>query len=214
MIRILIVDDEELVRTGLRVVLSAEPDFTVVGEVADGSEVLAAAREHQPDVVLMDLRMPVLDGIGATQQLIDKLERPPKVVVVTTFESDENVLGALRVGAAGFIVKRSLSHEIADAIRIVARGDTLVFPPALQRLIVSTSRSQRDELRSAELTDREAEVLRLVARGLSNAEIAQRLFVGVETVKTHVGNVLLKTGARDRTQAVIAAYESSFVKPS
>jgi DNA-binding NarL/FixJ family response regulator len=214
MIRLLIADDEALVRMGLRVVLSAEPDFAVVAEVADGTEVLAAVREHKPDVVLMDLRMPVLDGIGATKQLIHQLGQPPKVIVVTTFESDANVLEALRVGAAGFIVKRSLSQEIADAIRIVARGDTLVFPPTLQRLIVSTSRAQSDELRGAGLTDREAEVLRLVARGFSNAEIANHLFVGIETVKTHVANVLMKTGARDRTQAVIAAYESSFVKPS
>jgi DNA-binding NarL/FixJ family response regulator len=214
MIRLLIADDEALVRMGLRVVLSAEPDFAVVAEVADGTEVLAAVREHKPDVVLMDLRMPVLDGIGATKQLIHQLDQPPKVIVVTTFESDANVLEALRVGAAGFIVKRSLSQEIADAIRIVARGDTLVFPPTLQRLIVSTSRAQSDELRGAGLTDREAEVLRLVARGFSNAEIANHLFVGIETVKTHVANVLMKTGARDRTQAVIAAYESSFVKPS
>lgn len=214
MIRLLIADDEALVRMGLRVVLSAEPDFAVVAEVADGTEVLAAVREHKPDVVLMDLRMPVLDGIGATKQLIHQLDQPPKVIVVTTFESDANVLEALRVGAAGFIVKRSLSQEIADTIRIVARGDTLVFPPTLQRLIVSTSRAQSDELRGAGLTDREAEVLRLVARGFSNAEIANHLFVGIETVKTHVANVLMKTGARDRTQAVIAAYESSFVKPS
>jgi DNA-binding NarL/FixJ family response regulator len=214
MIRLLIADDEALVRMGLRVVLSAEPDFAVVAEVADGTEVLAAVREHKPDVVLMDLRMPVLDGIGATKQLIHQLDQPPKVIVVTTFESDANVLEALRVGAAGFIVKRSLSQEIADAIRIVARGDTLVFPPTLQRLIVSTSRAQSDELRGAGLTDREAEVLRLVARGFSNAEIANHLFAGIETVKTHVANVLMKTGARDRTQAVIAAYESSFVKPS
>ncbi|WP_420813818.1 response regulator [Phytoactinopolyspora endophytica] len=212
----MIVDDEELVRTGLRAIIDAQPDLDVVGEAADGAEVAPLVRRLRPDVVLMDVRMPAIDGIQATRHLLATLDDPPAVLVVTTFENDDYVYEALRSGAGGFLLKRARPAEVVEAIRVVARGDSILFPAALQRLVVTHggSRTDGDELGAAGLTEREGEVLRLMATGLSNAEIAERLVVGHETVKTHVGNVLMKLGARDRTQAVIAAYESGFVSPS
>jgi DNA-binding NarL/FixJ family response regulator len=210
-VRVLIVDDDALVRVGLRTIVDAEPDLSVVAEAGDGAEVPPLVARHRPDVVLMDVRMPAIDGIQATRHLLSTSADPPRVIVVTTFENDDYVYDALRAGASGFLLKRARPAEVVDAIRLVARGDSLLFPAAIRRL--ASARAGSGGL-SARLTEREAEVLRLMAAGLSNAEIAARLVVGVETVKTHVGNVLGKLGARDRVQAVIAAYESGFVTPS
>lgn len=214
-IGVLLVDDEELVRTGLRAILDAQPDLEVVGEAADGAEVMPLVRRLRPDVVLMDVRMPAIDGIQATRQLLDTMAEPPRVLVITTFENDDYVYEALRAGASGFLLKRARPADVVEAVRVVARGESLLFPAALRRL-VSTHAGRPDgrALTAARLTEREAEVLRLMAAGLSNAEIAEQLVVGVETVKTHVGNVLTKLDARDRTQAVVAAYESGFVTPA
>ncbi|WP_330173168.1 response regulator transcription factor [Streptomyces sp. NBC_01498] len=215
---VLLVDDEPLVRVGLRAVLEAQPDITVVGEAADGAAVIPLVRELAPDVVLMDVRMPLMDGIEATRAVLRTVPDPPRIVVVTTFENDEYVYGALRAGAGGFLLKRARPAEIVHAVRLVAEGDSLLFPAAVRELAASYGRGPgsaeaRTVMERAALTEREADVLRLMARGLSNAEIAARLVVGTETVKSHVSSVLAKLGARDRTQAVIAAYESGFVRP-
>lgn len=213
-IGVLLVDDEELVRTGLRAILDAQPDLEVVGEAADGAEVMPLVRRLRPDVVLMDVRMPAIDGIQATRQLIGTMKEPPRVLVITTFENDDYVYEALRAGASGFLLKRARPAEVVEAVRVVAHGESLLFPAALRRLVAGRAgRPDEQALAAARLTERESEVLRLMAAGLSNTEIAERLVVGVETVKTHVGNVLAKLDARDRTQAVIAAYESGFVTP-
>ncbi|WP_329501150.1 response regulator transcription factor [Kitasatospora herbaricolor] len=212
--RVLVADDERLVRLGLRVVIDAEPDLTVVGEAASGAEAVPLVRELRPDVVLMDVRMPGIDGIRATEQLMATMAEPPKILVVTTFEHDDHVYDALRAGAAGFLLKRARAEEMVQAVRLVARGDSLLFPAAVRELARRQAPARRpDPGPVGRLTGREGEVLRLMAAGLSNAEIAGRLVVSVETVKTHVGAVLAKLGARDRTQAVIAAYESGFVLP-
>lgn len=211
-ITVLLVDDEPLVRSGLRAVLGSQPDIEVVGEVDDGADVPAAVNRLRPAVVLMDVRMPRIDGIAATRRLMAR-DDPPKVLVVTTFENDEYVYDALRAGASGFLLKRAQPEEIVQATRTVAEGDSLLFPAAI-RSLARTYGGRSGESVADQLTEREQEVLRLVARGLSNAEIAGELFVTVETVKTHVGSLLAKLGARDRTQAVITAYESGFVSPS
>ena len=212
-VRVLLVDDEALIRVGLRAIIDAEDDLEVVGEASDGATVVSQVANLAPDVVLMDVRMPVVDGIEATSSLMS-LADPPRVLVVTTFENDEYVYDALRAGAAGFLLKRARPEDVVQAIRLVAHGDSLLFPSAIRALAAAHSGSRSaDALASAQLTDREAEVLRLMATGLSNAEIASELYVSQETVKTHVGNILAKLGARDRTQAVIAAYESGFVTP-
>ncbi|MGW4446627.1 response regulator [Streptomyces sp. NPDC004100] len=214
-VTVLLVDDEPLVRAGLRAVLDAQPDIEVVGEAADGAAVIPLVRRLRPDVVAMDVRMPLLDGIEATRAVLRTVTDPPKIVVVTTFEEDEYVYEALRAGADGFLLKRARPEEIAHAVRLVAAGDSLLFPASVRQLAArfGGERAASDPLAAARLTEREAEVLRLMARGLTNAEIAGRLVVGVETVKSHVSAVLAKLGARDRTQAVIAAYESGFVAP-
>lgn len=212
-IGVLLVDDEELVRAGLRAILDAEADITVLGEAADGAEVAGLARRLRPEVVLMDVRMPDVDGITATRHLLTVPE-PPRVLVLTTFGNDGYVYDALQAGATGFLLKRARPAEIVAAVRTVATGESLLFPAAVRYLVAAHGRRGGDALRAARLTDREAEVLRLVARGMSNAEIARELFLGVETVKTHVGNVLGKLDARDRTQAVVAAYESGFIDPN
>ncbi|MFH8735200.1 response regulator [Streptomyces sp. NPDC017964] len=211
---VLLVDDEPLVRAGLRAVLSAQPDIEVVGEAADGAAVIPLVRQLRPDVVAMDVRMPLLDGIEATRAVLRSVSEPPKILVITTFENDEYVYGALRAGADGFLLKRSRPAEIVNAVRLVAEGDSLLFPAAVRRLAAEYGNtSAREAMDRAALTEREADVLRLMTRGLSNSEIADHLVVGTETVKSHVSAVLAKLGARDRTQAVIAAYESGFVSP-
>jgi DNA-binding NarL/FixJ family response regulator len=211
-IDVLLVDDEELVRMGLRAVIDAQPDLRVVGEASDGVDVAALVARLRPDVVLMDVRMPAIDGIQATRLLRAHADAP-RVLVVTTFENDEYVYAALRAGASGFLLKRARPAQVVDAVRTVAQGDSLLFPAAIRRLATAYG-GGAERLPGVRLTARELDVLRLMAAGRSNAEIAAELVVGVETVKTHVGNVLTKLGARDRTQAVIAAYESGFVTPS
>ncbi|KDN75222.1 response regulator transcription factor [Streptomyces olindensis] len=217
-VTVLLVDDEPLVRAGLRAVLEAQPDIEVVGEAADGAAVIPLVRRLRPDVVAMDVRMPLLDGIEATRALLRTVDEPPRILVVTTFENDEYVYEALRAGADGFLLKRARPAEIVHAVRLIAEGESLLFPASVRQLAAEYgegggNRAARAAMERAQLTEREAEVLRLMARGLSNAEIAARLVVGTETVKSHVSSVLAKLGARDRTQAVIAAYESGFVAP-
>ncbi|MFE5244218.1 MULTISPECIES: response regulator [unclassified Streptomyces] len=213
-VTVLLVDDEPLVRAGLRAVLEAQADIEVVGEAADGAAVIPLVRQLRPDVVAMDVRMPLMDGIEATRAVLRTVTDPPKILVVTTFENDEYVYEALRAGADGFLLKRARPAEIVNAVRLVAEGESLLFPAAVRQLAADYGTSKaRAVLDRAALTERESVVLRLMARGLSNAEIATKLTVGVETVKTHVSAVLAKLGARDRTQAVIAAYESGFVAP-
>ena len=209
---VLLVDDEELVRAGLRAVLDADPDLTVLGEATDGAEVPGLVARLRPDVVLMDVRMPTVDGITATRDLVRRPD-PPRVLVLTTFGHDRYVYDALRAGATGFLLKRTPPRDIARAVHTVAAGDSLLFPAAVRELVAGFAPGGGDALAPAGLTAREGEVLRAMARGLSNAEIAAELYLGVETVKTHVAGVLAKTGSRDRTQAVVAAYESGFVDP-
>ncbi|BDM70523.1 DNA-binding response regulator [Streptomyces nigrescens] len=213
-ISVLLVDDEPLVRAGLRAILEAQPDIEVTGEAGDGAAVVPLVRQLRPDVVAMDVRMPLLDGIEATRAVLRTITDPPRILVVTTFEADEYVYEALRAGADGFLLKRSRPAEIVHAVRLVAEGSSLLFPASLRAMAAERRNDRaRAELERAALTGREREVLRLMCRGLSNAEIAAELVVGAETVKTHVSAVLAKLGARDRTQAVIAAYESGFVTP-
>ncbi len=206
--RILLVDDEPLVRQGLRLILDGEDDLEVIGEAGDGAQALALTRALVPDVVCMDVRMPEVDGIRATQLLLG-LSAPPKVLVVTTFSSDEFVLGALEAGASGFVLKRATAGELVAAVRAVASGDGLLFPAAVRDLVLAHRRPQI--YTGPALTAREREVLQLVAQGLGNAAIAAQLFVGLETVRTHVANLLRKLQARDRTHAVVLAYAVGLV---
>jgi len=210
MIRLLIADDDELTRTGLRSLVSTEPDLEVVAEAADGTEVLALVTTHRPDVVLMDVRMPTLDGIRTTQLLRAELAEPPKVLVITTFQNDDYVYDALRAGASGFLLKRANLTQIAHAIRLVDAGQSLLFPDAVRELVMAHP-APPAVIRHPRLTGRETQILRLMATGLSNAEIAQTLVISLETVKTHVGNLFTKLDAANRTQAVIAAYETGIV---
>ncbi|MGW3987742.1 response regulator [Streptomyces sp. NPDC004830] len=211
-IRVVLADDERMVRTALRAILSAEPDLDVVGEAATGAEAVSVVRELRPDVVLMDVRMPGTDGIRATEQILATLDGPPRIVVVTTFENDSYVYDALRAGASGFLLKRADADSLVQAVRLVARSDSLLFPAAVRALATEHARAHRTPPAwVARLTAREQEVLRHLAGGLTNAEIARRMEVGPATVKSHVAAVLAKTGARDRTQAVIAAYEAGFL---
>ena len=211
-IRVALVDDEPMIRSGLAAVVGSEDDLLVVGEAGDGSEVLDLVGRTAPDVVLMDVRMPRVDGIAATRALV-RAGSAARVLVLTTFANDDHVFEALAAGAAGFLLKRATPEEVLHGIRTVARGESLLFPDAVRELA-------RRHVRPAgppevpgldRLTAREQEVLRLMAEGLSNGEIAARLVLGVETVRSHVAAVLAKTGARDRTQAVVLAYRSGFV---
>jgi DNA-binding NarL/FixJ family response regulator len=209
-VRIAIVDDDPLVRLGLRAVLSAEPGWDVVAEAGDGASAVAMVRRERPDVVLMDVRMPGVDGLEATRQIV-AADDAPKVVVLTTFEVDEYVFEALRAGASGFVLKRTPPVELVEAIRTASSGECLVFPASTRRVVERFATPVGDPL--PELSPREQDTLRLLARGQSNSEIATELTVSLETVKSHVTAVLLKLGVRDRTQAVIRAYESGFVVP-
>ncbi|MFJ7495915.1 response regulator [Streptomyces sp. NPDC097727] len=212
-VTLLIADDDEVTRSGLRTLLAAQPGVAVVGEAADGVAAVEQARRLQPDVVLMDVRMPRRNGIEATRQLLAESAEPPKVVVITTFENDGYVTAALSAGASGFVLKRLPVRHIAEAVRVVAAGEAILFPAALRRMVAARPLGSAEALPRAALTGREEEVLRLMATGLSNPEIAQSLTVSLETVKTHVGNVLTKLGAQNRTHAVVIAYESGLVVP-
>jgi DNA-binding NarL/FixJ family response regulator len=216
-IRVLIADDQALVRAGLAMILAAQPDLTVVGEAADGAEAIRLARDLCPDVVLMDIRMPNVDGIEATGTICR--DTRARVLVLTTFDLDEYVYDALRAGASGFLVKDMRRDELVTAVRLVAAGEALLAPTVTRRLIadvVARARPAvppRADARLASLTARETDTLRQVARGLSNAEIAAELYVSEHTVKTHVSSVLAKLGLRDRVQAVVLAYETGLVLP-
>jgi DNA-binding NarL/FixJ family response regulator len=217
-IRVLLVDDEAMIRTGLRLVLEAESDIEVVGEAADGAQAVTAATTLRPDVILMDVRMPRLDGLAATQQIL-AANTAVKVVVLTTFNEDAYVRDALRLGASGFLLKVAPPERLVDAIRVAANGDALLDPLVTRQVIAEFTHNMRDPRAAdsppalGQLTVREAEVLRMLARGKSNAEIAADLVVGDATVKTHVARVLMKLGLRDRVQAVIYAYEHGLVQP-
>ncbi|QLH26817.1 response regulator transcription factor [Streptomyces sp. Rer75] len=217
MIRVLLADDQILVRAGFRALLAAQPDIDVVAEAADGEEALKAVRGHRPDVVLMDIRMPLLDGLAATRRITeDPALAEVKVVMLTTFELDEYVFEAIRGGASGFLVKDTEPEELLRAVRAVVDGDALLSPGVTRRLIAEfAARSKEPAPASvlAELTEREREVMALVGIGLSNEEIARRLVVSPLTAKTHVSRTMVKLGARDRAQLVVLAYESGLVRP-
>ena len=216
-IRVLVVDDQELVRSGFCVILDAVDGVEVVGEAGNGEAAVAAVAAHRPDVVLMDIRMPGMDGLEATRLITRQSPAAPKVVILTTFDIDDYVYEALRAGASGFLLKDSPRHDLIAAVRAAAAGDALLAPSVTRRLIEAFARRPPETLpspsRLASLTTREQDVLLLLARGRSNSEIAAALFVTEATVKTHVGNVLAKLGLRDRVQAVILAYETGMVVP-
>ena len=220
MIRVLLVDDQALVRTGFRMIVDAEADLEVVGEAADGAEAVEAAHRMRPDVVLMDVRMPRLDGVEATRRLAGPgVADPARVLVLTTFDLDEYVVEALRAGASGFLLKDVPPEDLVEAIRVVAAGDAIVAPSVTRRLLdrfahLLPSPGAGPPARLGDLTERELEVLKAVARGLSNAEIGRELYVSETTVKTHIGHLLMKLGLRDRVQAVVLAYETGLVRPS
>jgi DNA-binding NarL/FixJ family response regulator len=215
-VRVVIADDQGMVRSGFTTLLNSEPDIEVVGEAVNGQEAIVRAAQLRPDVLLMDVRMPVLDGLQATRE-ITAMPGAPRVLVLTTFDLDDYVYQALRWGASGFLLKDASAEELATAVRVVAAGDALLSPGVTRRLIAEFARMgaprgpSRDSLDG--LTERECEVLALVARGLSNAEIARRLVVAEQTIKTHVSRILMKLGLRDRTQAVVLAYETGLVQP-
>ena len=216
-IRILIVDDQALIRSGLKMILDAEADMTVVGQAADGREAIESAHRLRPDVILMDVRMPVMDGIDATRKLVGSgLNPDPSVLILTTFDLDEYVYAAIRAGASGFLLKDAPPDDLIRAIRVVAGGEALLAPSVTRRLIEEFAARPTAETHPEgmdDLTEREIEVLRSLATGLSNAEIADALYVSEATVKTHVSHILTKLNLRDRVQAVVVAYESGLVRP-
>jgi DNA-binding NarL/FixJ family response regulator len=217
MIRVAVVDDQEIVRAGFAALLGTQDDFRVVGTAADGEEAVELCRTHHPHVVLMDVRMPVMDGIEATRRVRAESKRAPRVIMLTTFDLAEHVYDALGAGASGFLLKDVTAETLFDAVRVVAAGDALLAPAITRRLVDEFARLRPTTPNLSgslsDLTPRETEVLRLVAEGMSNGEIAERLVVSDETVKTHVSRVLGKLGIRDRTQAVVVAYESGLVTP-
>lgn len=217
MIRVALVDDQAMVRAGFRMILESEPDITVVGEAADGQQAIDVVRRSSPDVVLMDVRMPVMDGIVATESIV-RSETGARVLILTTFDLDDHVYSALRAGASGFLLKDAPAEQLINAVRVIAAGDAMLAPSVTRLLIEHVSLRPTAPVVAehpgvADLTERELEVLLLIARGLSNGEIAGQLYLGEATVKTHVGRVLAKLGVRDRVQAVVAAYESGVVTP-
>ena len=216
-IRILVVDDQVLVRSGLRMILDAENGLSVIGEAGNGRQAIELARRTRPDVILMDIRMPVMDGIDATRRLTGSgLDPEPRVLILTTFDLDDYVYAAIRAGASGFLLKDAPPDDLIHAIRVVARGEALLAPTVTRRLIEEFASRPEPEAQPegmGELTERELEVLRSLAAGLSNAEIANVLFVSEATVKTHISHILTKLDLRDRVQAVVVAYESGLVRP-
>lgn len=210
-LRVALIDDEELIRSGFAAIIGAEPDLEVSAQGADGVDAVNIARASRADVMLMDVRMPTVDGIEATERIVAEVGNRPKILVVTTFDNDDYVWQALRAGADGFLLKRTRVEDLLSAVRLVARTDALLFPEAIRRLAGVSARPTTPRPGIADLSEREREVLRLAAEGLSNTEIAGRLFLGRETVKTHLSSVYTKLGVRDRTQAVIAAYDSGLV---
>ena len=218
-VRVLIVDDQALVRAGFRMILEAEAGIEIVGEASDGFDALEAVREHSPDVVLMDIRMPNLDGLEATRRMVGDGNAGPRVLMLTTFDLDEYVYEALRAGASGFLLKDTPPEQLVSAIHVIASGDALLSPTITKRVIEEFIRRPPSTMEAslppaiADLTARELEVLGFMARGLSNAEIAKDLFVSETTVKTHVARILMKLDLRDRVQAVVYAYESGLIQP-
>src|SRR5918999_408607 len=216
-LRVLIADDQAMVRAGFRMILEAEVDMEVVGEAKDGEEALSAARRTRPDVVVMDVRMPRLDGVAATRRLLAEAAPQPHVVIVTTFDDDENLYEALRAGAGGFLLKNAPPEQLIEAVRTVAAGDGLLSAAVTRRVIEEFVRGKPSDVPPtdalSELTERELEVLCLIARGLSNAEIAEELVIAPATARTHVGRILMKLDLRDRVQAVVFAYETGLVSP-
>ena len=217
MISVLLADDDQLTRTGLRLIIESDRDLTVVGEAADGQEAIHLARALRPEVVVMDIRMPGVDGLEATRQIVEGAEEGPRVLILTTFELDEYVFGALRAGASGFLLKRSSPEVLIEGIKVVAAGDGLLAPSVTRRLIQEFAHQPDSPALPAAplgtLTQREREVLALVGAGLSNGELAARLYISEATVKTHVKRILMKLGLRDRIQAVVLAYEAGLVRP-
>jgi DNA-binding NarL/FixJ family response regulator len=216
-IRVLVADDQEMVRTGFRMILSGEPDIEVVADARNGQEAVEAARRIRPEIALMDIRMPVLDGLAATAAILSDPACETRVVILTTFDDDQYVYEALASGASAFLLKDAPADRLVEAIRVVASGDSILAPAVTRKVIEQFARHgpHAEDARAVEmLSERERDVLRLMAEGLSNAEIAERLIVGEATVKTHVGRILLKLGARDRVQAVIAAFRSGFAYDS
>jgi DNA-binding NarL/FixJ family response regulator len=215
--RCLIADDQAMVREGFAAVLAAQPGLVVAGQAADGAAAVRQARHLRPDVILMDVRMPVMDGLQATREILAGGEPRPRVLMLTTFDLDDYVYAALRAGASGFLLKDATAAELVHAVRVVAAGDALLAPSVTRRLIADFASRPRQDLPTPGtldvLTHREAEVLRLIARGLSNAEISDTLVIAEQTTKTHVGRILAKLGLRDRAQAVVLAYETGLVKP-
>lgn len=215
MIRVVLADDQTMVRTGFRMILEAESDIEVVGEAENGEQAVDVAVRVRPDLVLMDIQMPVVDGLEATRRISSR-DLPTRVVIVTTFERDEYVYEALRSGASGFVLKNAPPEELIHAVRVVTNGDALLSPSVTRRMIEQFAKQPRPVVTSAELqrlTDRERQVLCLLAAGRSNAQLAAELYVGEGTIKTHVSSVLSKLGLRDRVQAVVYAYESGLVTP-
>jgi len=217
MIRVMLVDDQAMVRAGFRMIVESEDDITVVGEAADGRAAVELAPRCRPDVVLMDVRMPHMDGVEATER-ITAMPDPPRVLMLTTFDLEDHVYAALRAGASGFLLKDAPAEQLIDAVRVIARGDALLAPSITRLLIEEIARRPAGDQTAAvegfaDLTERELEVMRLVAKGMSNAEVAAALYLGEATVKTHVGRILAKLALRDRVQVVVVAYESGLVTP-